>query len=56
MKTINFSNSKYKEHSKTKTCCCGRHNSSNPKSNKLYHNTKMKLLIKQTRKFIKGSK
>ncbi|MCD6435639.1 MAG: hypothetical protein J7L15_04560 [Clostridiales bacterium] len=50
---IPFSTSKHKEHSHTKTCCCGGHNSSNPKSNKLHNSTKLKLLIKNTRKWLK---
>jgi len=41
----------YIEHSK-KYCCCGGHNHSNVKKNKLHNSTKRKLLIKQTRKLM----
>jgi len=53
MNDIPFSNSKHKEHSHTKTCCCGGHNASNAKSNKNHHGTKAKLLVRITRKFLK---
>ena len=53
MKNISFQHSKYSEHSRTKLCCCGGHNVSNPKSNKLHHSTKSKLQIKNTRKQLK---
>ncbi len=51
MNTISCSNSKHKEHSDTKICCCGGHNASNAKRNKHHHGTKNKLSVQLNRKF-----
>lgn len=53
MKQAIMSECKNPEHRSNKDCVCGGHNASNPKKNKKHHSTKIKLLRRKLRKWLK---